>query len=244
MHTFYLPPEQWQEELELSGAEAHHMGRVLRLHPGDEVLVLDGVGKEALCRILQIGRPSARLRVHKTTIYPHPSSGVVLAVGWGKEARRGWILEKSVELEAAGLWFWQAKRSQFPVPQDARENWHASLVAGAKQCRNPWLPELRTLPGGVDELIRASEAFEHRQVLLESGLPGQSFMSEACLGLPGRTLCVIGPEGGFTPDEAERLIQAGFQALSMGERVLRWETAAMMALGLHWWKRQHPGGKS
>ncbi|WP_418764957.1 16S rRNA (uracil(1498)-N(3))-methyltransferase [Mailhella sp.] len=242
MHTFYLPPEMWQEELELSGAEAHHMGRVLRLHPGDEVLVLDGAGREALCRILQITRQSALLRIIKEKRYPRPSSSVVLAVGWGKEARRGWILEKSVELEAAGLWFWQATRSQFPVPQDTKENWRASLVAGAKQCRNPWLPELRTLPGGVNELIRASEHFDHRQVLLESGLPGQRFMTEDVLGLPGQTLCVIGPEGGFTRDEAECLIQAGFQALSMGERVLRWETAAMMALGLHWWKRQHPGG--
>mgnify|MGYP000074031638 FL=1 len=241
MHTFYLPPEHWQNELEIAGAEAHHMGRVLRLHPGDEVLVLDGKGREALCRILRIGKQSASLQILNEKRHPRPTSGVVLAVGWGKEARRGWILEKSVELEADGLWFWQAKRSQFPVPQDAKETWHASLVAGAKQCRNPWLPELRTLPGGVDELIRASEGFEHKQVLLESGLPSQSFMSEAFLGLPGRTLCVIGPEGGFTPDEADKLIQAGFQALSMGERVLRWETAAMMALGLHWWKRQHPG---
>ena len=44
--------------------------------------------------------------------------------------------------------------------------------------------------------------------------------------------------------EVEKLIKAGFQALSMGDRVLRWETAAMMALGLHWWKRQHPGAAS
>ena len=242
MHTFYLSPELWQEELELSDTEAHHMGRVLRLHPGDDVLVLVGAGREALCRIVRITKQTAVLHIIKETRHPYPSSGVVLAVGWGKEARRGWILEKSVELEALGLWFWQAKRSQFPVPHDAKENWHASLVAGAKQCRNPWLPDLRTIPGGVDELIRASEGFDHKQVLLESGLPGQSFMSEAFLGMPGKTLCVIGPEGGFTQDEAERLIQAGFQALSMGERVLRWETAAMMALGLHWWKRQHPGG--
>lgn len=244
MHTFYLPPGQWSGRLELSGAEAHHMGRVLRLHPGDEVLVLDGEGREALCRISAIGRQSALLNIVEEKRYPRPEAGVVLAVGWGKEARRGWILEKSVELEAAGLWFWQARRSQFPVPADAKETWHASLVAGAKQCRNPWLPELRTLPGGVEELIRASQNFEHRQVLLESGLPGQSFMSADVLGLPGKTLCVIGPEGGFTPEEAERLIDAGFQALSMGERVLRWETAAMMALGLHWWKRQHPGEPS
>ena len=241
MHTFYLPPEHWQKELEISGAEAHHMSRVLRLHPGDEVLVLDGEGREALCRIIRMGKQSASLQMLNEKRHQRPDSGVVLAVGWGKEARRGWILEKSVELEAAGLWFWQAKRSQFPVPRDVKETWHASLVAGAKQCRNPWLPELRTLPGGVEELIRLSKDYPHRQVLLESGLPGQSFMSEEFLGQPGKTLCVIGPEGGFTPEEADHLIKAGFQALSMGERVLRWETAAMMALGLHWWKRQHPG---
>ncbi|MGN1038016.1 MAG: 16S rRNA (uracil(1498)-N(3))-methyltransferase [Mailhella sp.] len=240
MHTFYLPPEHWQNTLELSGAEAHHMGRVLRLHPGDEVTVLDGKGREALCRIQRIDKHMAILKIIKEQRFPLPSSSVVLAVGWGKEARRGWILEKSVELEAAGLWFWQAKRSQFPVPVDIKETWSASLIAGAKQCRNPWLPELKTFPGGVEELIREAEHFDHRQILLESSLGGQTFMDERQLALPGRTLCVIGPEGGFTTEEADRLIHAGFQALSMGERILRWETAAMMALGLHWWKRQHP----
>lgn len=240
MHTFYISPEQWGKQLELTGQEVHHLGRVLRLHPGDEVLVLDGEGREALCRIAAVGRQSATLNVLEEKLYPYPSSGVILAVGWGKEARRGWILEKSVELEASGLWFWQAERSQFPVPSDVKDTWHASLVAGAKQCQNPWLPQLRTVPGGVDELIRASRDFDHCQVLVESGLPQQDFMSENYLGQPGRTLCVIGPEGGFSVREIEKLMAAGFQALSMGDRVLRWETAAMMALGLHWWKRQHP----
>ena len=240
MHTFYIPPTQWGRTMELSGQEAHHLGRVLRLHPGDEVRLLDGEGREALCRIMAVGRQTASLEMLSEKKHARPESSVVLAVGWGKEARRGWILEKSVELEADGLWFWQAERSQFPVPSDAKDTWHASLVAGAKQCRNPWLPELRTLPGGVDELIRASSVFEHRQVLVESGLPQQDFMSERHLGQPGRTLCVIGPEGGFSVKEIDRLMAAGFTALSMGDRVLRWETAAMMALGLHWWKRQHP----
>ena len=239
MHTFYIQPSQWGRHMELSGQEAHHLGRVLRLHPGDEVLMLDGVGREGLCRIASVGKNSASLELVSEKLHARPESSVVLAVGWGKEARRGWILEKSVELEAAGLWFWQAERSQFPVPTDAKDTWHASLVAGAKQCRNPWLPELRTLPRGVDELIRAAKDFDHCQVLVESGLPQQDFMSEAYLAQPGRTLCVIGPEGGFSTREIEKLMAAGFKALSMGERVLRWETAAMMALGLHWWKREH-----
>jgi len=240
MHTFYIPPSQWADHMELSGQEAHHLGRVLRLHPGDEVILLDGEGREALCRIASVGRQSASLDKLRETKHPAPESSIVLAVGWGKEARRGWILEKSVELEAAGLWFWQAERSQFPVPSDAKDTWHASLVAGAKQCRNPWLPKLRTLPHGVDDLIRAAAEFDHCHVLVESGLPQQDFMSEQYLALPGRTLCVIGPEGGFSSREIDKLMAAGFTALSMGDRVLRWETAAMMALGLHWWHRQAP----
>lgn len=239
MHTFYLSPEQWGEVMKLSGQEAHHLGRVLRLHPGDEIFVLNGQGREARCRITQVDRQAATLHILEEKWHPRPSGGIVLAVGWGKEARRGWILEKSVELEADGLWFWQAERSQFPVPSSCKETWVSSLVAGAKQCRNPWLPELRTLPGGVDELIQASVNFDHCQILVENGLPVQDFLSEQYLGLPGRTLCVIGPEGGFSTKEVDKLIQAGFRALSMGNRVLRWETAAIMALGLHWWKHQH-----
>ena len=244
MHTFFISPDQWGACMELSGQEAHHLGRVLRLRAGDEVLMLDGEGREGLCRIASVGKQSASLELLSEKLHVRPASSAVLAVGWGKEARRGWILEKSVELEAAGLWFWQAERSQFPVPSDAKDTWHASLVAGAKQCRNPWLPELRTLPGGVDELIRASRDFDHCQVLVESGLPQQDFMSERYLAKPGRTLCVIGPEGGFSQREIEKLINAGFSALSMGERVLRWETAAMMALGLHWWKREQIAASS
>jgi len=244
MHTFFISPDQWGARMELSGQEAHHLGRVLRLRAGDEVLMLDGEGREGLCRIASVGKQSASLELLSEKLHVRPASSAVLAVGWGKEARRGWILEKSVELEAAGLWFWQAERSQFPVPSDAKDTWHASLVAGAKQCRNPWLPELRTLPGGVDELIRASRDFDHCQVLVESGLPQQDFMSENYLAKPGRTLCVIGPEGGFSQREIEKLMNAGFSALSMGERVLRWETAAMMALGLHWWKREQIAASS
>ncbi|WP_298067615.1 16S rRNA (uracil(1498)-N(3))-methyltransferase [uncultured Mailhella sp.] len=238
MHTFYLSPRQWEPSPKLSGQEAHHLSRVLRLRQGETILLLNGVGRTAVCSISSISRQCVSLTVLKEAFVPRPKSGVVLAAGWGREARRSWLLEKAVELEAQGLWFWQAERSQFPVPADIKEAWRASLVAGAKQSQNPWLPELRTLPGGVEELIHQSLDIEHRHVLVEHRLTTDGFMDEACLALPGRTLCVIGPEGGFTDSEAAKLRNAGFHALSMGRRILRWETAALMALGLHWWKRQ------
>ena len=190
------------------------------------------------------GFSAVALRLLDEWTYPEPESKVILAAGWTKAARRGWILEKAVEFEASGIWLWQAERSQFPVPSDIKESWQGQLAAGAKQCRNPWLPELRTMPGGVDELIALAEELgcEHRHVLVESGHKSVMSLTPDTLGQPGRTLCVVGPEGGFTAQEVEKLTRAGFLPATLGERVLRWETAAVLCLGLHWWKRQL-GGK-
>lgn len=238
MHSFFLPPKAWTPNPILEGAEAHHLVRVLRLKPGEDVILLDGQGREAVCRIVKTLKQAVELTLLSEQLHPQPQSRVILAAGWGKAARRGWILEKAVELEASALWFWQADRSQFPVPGDIRANWEGQLIAGAKQCRNPWLPELRTLPGGVDELIATSEACAHKQALVESDYAHRAFLDNNALGLPGDTVCVVGPEGGFSPREVHALENAGFVTLSMGTRILRWETAAVMALGLHWWKRQ------
>ena len=100
------------------------------------------------------------------------------------------------------------------------------------------------MPGGVDELIALAEELgcEHRHVLVESGHKSVMSLTPDTLGQPGRTLCVVGPEGGFTAQEVEKLTRAGFLPATLGERVLRWETAAVLCLGLHWWTRQL-GGK-
>lgn len=238
MHAFYLAPESWGQHLILEGPEAHHLLRVLRMKVGEDLILLDGQGREALCRIASSTKHTVDLSILKETQHPHPASRVILAAGWGKAARRGWILEKAVELEAAALWFWQAERSQFPVPDDIRATWQAQLIAGAKQCRNPWVPELRTLPGGVRELISASVDIPHKQMLVESEYSHDAMLDHTRLALPGDTLCIVGPEGGFSPAEVAILQKANFEPLSMGTRILRWETAALMALGLHWWKRQ------
>ena len=244
--TFFLEPDLWHEPYELDASESHHLTRVLRIREGEEVRVLDGRGREGRFRVLPYRKnaKAVALRLLDEWMYPEPESKVILAAGWTKAARRGWILEKAVEFEASGIWLWQAERSQFPVPSDIKESWQGQLAAGAKQCRNPWLPELRTMPGGVDELIALAEELgcEHRHVLVESGHKSVMSLTPDTLGQPGRTLCVVGPEGGFTAQEVEKLTRAGFLPATLGERVLRWETAAVLCLGLHWWKRQL-GGK-
>ena len=240
--TFFMPPEAWREPYELDSGESHHLSRVLRIREGEEVRVLDGRGREGSFRVASVRRGKVQLELLQSWMYPEPESKVILATAWTKAARRGFFLEKTVEFEASGIWLWQAERSQFPVPEDIRQSWHGQLVAGAKQCRNPWLPELRTLPNGVQELIACADTVPdaNRYVLVESGYRAVMSMTPELLGHGGTTICVVGPEGGFTQAEVDSLGNAGFLPITLGERVLRWETAAMICLGLFWWKRQLP----
>lgn len=238
MKTFFLDPGQWREPYALTGQEAHHLSRVLRQGPGAEVRLVDGAGRTGTFRVDKAGKNRVELSPLAFETVPAPEPRVVLALGWTKGLRRGWLLEKAVELNAAGLWFWQAEHSQGRVPDAPKEAWDGKILAGAKQNASAWLPELRTLPGGLPELIEAGQDFSRTYLLHEDRDAGAPLSPAAVTG-KGDVLCVLGPEGGFSPRETEALMQAGFDAVSLGPGVLRWETAALAVLSLFWWGGQH-----
>lgn len=237
MRTFFLPSEQWSPPYALTGQEARHLTKVVRVRAGDQIRLLDGSGREGIFRVTGSDRNSVALTPESITTHPEPASRAVLAVGWGKAVRRSWLMEKAVELEASAIWLWQADHSQSPVPDDIKESWLAQMVAGAKQSANPWLPTLRTLPGGTSELLQASAGFERRFMLWEGETP-EALLTAKDVGGGGTTIYVVGPEGGFSSREVTALCDGGMKAVSLGQRVLRWETAALLCLGLHWWGRQ------
>ncbi len=235
--TFFLEPYKWTEPYILDGDDAHHLMRVLRLRVGDFIRLLDGEGREGTFQIASQTKREIFLTLEDERYHPRPQSGVILAAAWTKAARKTWIFEKAVEFGAVGIWFWQAERSQFPVPEQPKETWRAQMIAGAKQCRNPWLPVLRTFPNGLDDLLQtaSAEGIRHRHALFETTLHPPLMLTPQLLAQSGLTLCIIGPEGGLAPTEVTTLQSADCLALSLGERVLRWETAAVLCLGLHWW---------
>ena len=241
---FYLAPEKWEEPYLLEGAEAQHLSKVLRIKTGEQIRLMDGAGREGLFAVLGISKHTVQLECLDVWTHPKPTHPATLAVAWTKSARRSWLLEKAVEFEAAAVWFWQAERSQFPVPETAKEGWQEQCVAGAKQCRNPWLPDVHTMPGGVEQLIKHSQGISNRFVLLEEDHKPSAMLGPDMLAQQGQSLYVIGPEGGLSATEARLLIAAGFVPVSLGKRVLRWETAALLCLGLHWWQGQLPYSNS
>jgi 16S rRNA (uracil1498-N3)-methyltransferase len=237
MHTFFLPAEGWHEPYQVTGTEARHLVTVLRVKKGETVRLLDGEGREGIFTVSAIEKRHVALTLCECITHERPQGRATLAVGYGRGLRRGWLLEKAVELEAAGIWFWQADRSQGKVPEESKETWFSQMTAGAKQSNNPWLPALATLPDGVEGLIQAKSGFDKTFVLWEGDTKG-AVLSMSDLTPATNALYVLGPEGGFADREIARLTEAGFTPVSLGGRILRWETAALLCLGLTWWARQ------
>ena len=237
LHAFYLPPDMWHAPYTLCGQEAHHLSRVVRIRPGQQVRLFDGEGRSGLFVVLETGKQAVVLDPQEITEHPCPETRVTLAAGFSKALRRGWFLEKAVELEASALWLWQGDYSQASLPDQEKATWKAALVSGAKQCHNPWLPSLAMMPGGV-EAIAAQRGNFSTALLLYEGDTGGAMLTKDDLAHPGDILVVVGPEGGFSQREATILTNAGIRPVSMGNRILRWETAAILALGLAWWARQ------
>jgi len=232
LDSFYLPPQSWHTPFRLEGDEARHLSKVLRLGPGAVVRCFDGQGREGLFTV-ESAKGGVTLRLDSETIHDPPASETWLALGWNKSTRRGWLLEKAVELGAAGILFWEASRSQGGMPGVPKETWQAQLVAGAKQCGNPWLPVVEMVSGGAADVIARCADFDQRWLLWESRDVKRSLTARD-LTPTGRRVFVIGPEGGLTDSEAGLFQNTGYPAATLGSRPLRWETAALLCLGLAW----------
>lgn len=232
--AFWLPG-QWERECKLTGEEARHF-QVLRIRAGEEVLLLNGKGKTGVCRVREIGRRDVTLELQREWDAPEPRSRPIIALALSKAVRRGFFLEKAAELGAWAIWLWQAERSQGSLSDKMAESAASQIRAGAKQCHNPWFPEVRALKN-AEALARESDSRAWR-ILPWEARAGEPVIEPAQLGRRGDTVYVIGPEGGLTQAEADCFLAFGFVPVSLGERVLRCETAATLCLGLHYWASQ------
>ena len=234
-HAFYLEPDKWRTMPVLEGQEAAH-ARVLRLREGEKAALFDGRGRAANCVVAKIERKRIILEIEKEQFIAEPVSRPILALALSKAVRRGFFMEKAEELGAWEIWLWQADRSQGKLVPAVVESCRQQLVAGLKQSRNPWLCGVKDARNAKG-VARFAENISHKIMPWEERA-GTAPLGPAELGRPGVTVYVIGPEGGFSNDEAALFIANGFRPASLGNRVLRCETAATLCLALHWWASQ------
>jgi len=240
INSFYLQEAMWPSKIGdmvvIVGAEARHMLTVLRTDEKQIVRLFDGHGRDGLFRVATKDKKEALLETIQLNQNQKPSNGVCLAIGWGKSKRRNYLFEKTVELHGLGVVFWQAARSQGVVPDTPKETWKDKCIQAAKQCGNSYLPMLKTIPGGLDNLISFAQGFDRCYLAWESNEISNSLSPFLLSG--GKMLVVIGPEGGFEKFEAGKLIKAGFLPITLGNSILRWETAATYCLSLGFYALQ------
>lgn len=229
--TFFLEPEKWREPFSLTGSEAHHLTRVLRVNRGQKVRLTDGRGRTGIFTVQDISGKEVSLSREEIRSWPEPQSKIYLALAWNKSFRRSWLLEKAVELGAWKIILWQARYSQGRTKDARQDNWQGKMISAAKQGENPWIPELIFLHQGVHDLISCSKDMESRIVLWEEEKE-EYLINYYQEQKPLEKIIVVGPEGGLAREEVDALKESGFVSLSLGPRVLRWETAALAPLYL------------
>ncbi|MFM1767796.1 MAG: Ribosomal small subunit methyltransferase [Verrucomicrobiota bacterium] len=251
MHRFFLPPEAARGPIvELSGEEAHHAARVLRLRRGDPVAVLDGAGGELACVVADVAGGRVRLEVSARRVVPAPAWRLTLLQALPKGKLFESIVQKATELGVARIVPVLSERviAQLDDRKAAarQADWQQVAVEACKQCGQAWLPRVEA-PATPAALLARAESWD--LPLVASLQPG-SRHPRACFedyraahGRAPASVCVwVGPEGDFTAAEIEAITAGGARPITLGPLVLRVETAAVYCLSVLNYELQAGGG--
>lgn len=212
------------ETLELTGREAHHLQRVLRMQAGESVWLFDGRGHEVLAEIVSIDREAVRLQVTARREFAALTTlPVTIATGVPKGDRFRWLIEKATELGVQRIVPLVTQRSIVDPGQGKLDKLRQTIIEACKQCGRTQLMELAEPLHWHDCL--ATE-FPGREVWIAHP-QGEPVTSQMTTPLAPQ-LFLIGPEGGFTDTEVEAAVAAGARPIQLGPRLLRIETAAVV----------------
>lgn len=247
---FVEPEHLTRDRAVLTGSSLHHLRHVLRFKPGDELVVFDGAGRECFGVLELYQSETAVVRILGDTGRSTESAlDLTVAPCLAKGKKIDLIVEKAIELGADHVCVVISERSVGRLdPAQAMERverWRRIAKAAAEQSGRTVMP--------VVERIRTFEEFVAQKPADTLGLlfaigAQQTPASTLRQSHPDvtRVIAMIGPEGGFSPEEVEYATRHGFVAVGLGPRVLRTETAAIVASALcqHLWGdlgRRAPG---
>lgn len=228
---FFLAETPQNDTAVLTGPEAHHLAHVLRARLGLEVTLFDGRGGEYQARVAGIERQQIKLEIVRHVAVERESPrALILAVSLPKGDRQRWLVEKAVELGVARLIPLATARGVAQPKSTTLDRLRRAVIEASKQCGRNRLLEI-TEPQKLSEIISATAKGQYG--LCAAAQPGGQLTPSAlmrrvaALPIERSVLAAIGPEGGFTTEELEQAAAGGWEALDLGSRILRVETAAI-----------------
>ena len=212
------------DEISLSERNHHYLSRVLRVKPGQIILLFDGCGRACEAAVKEISKRETIIELLTISESPDRRLPVTLGLAVIKSGRFDWTLQKATELGVSTIQPIITQFTDLPPKVDRLEkkwsHWQEILVNACEQSENNWLPVLR----------------KPRQ-LHEIELPEQTIIAHPTtdsvqINPDHETLLLIGPEGGFSDAELDVLQKKQVKPMSLGPRILKSETAAIVGLTL------------
>ena len=213
---------------------AQHVGRVLRMQPGQELLLFNGDGNDYPATITEAGKKHVSVEVGTPSTNATESHlQVVLGQTLSKGDRMDYAVQKAVEMGVTRIVPLTTERCDVKLKGDREDkrlrHWQSVAISAAEQCGRARVPEI--LP-----VMTLAEWFENSgDCDLRLVLHHRTEQSLDTLAKPTRVALMIGPEGGLSPDEITAAENAGFLPVALGPRVLRTETAPVAAMALCQW---------
>lgn len=231
---FFVPPEHiTASEVGLSGAETHHLARVLRLGVGARVEIFDGQGRDYEAEVVALEPEGARLRIlRERPIQAESPLMLTLGIALARAATFDQVVRQATEMGVTRLIPFYAARSLADLrgrQQSRLPRWQRLARETLKSCQRQRIPEI-TLPQSFAEVLQGPEAV--KIMFWEEKRTRSPATLLTTRPTPASVRLLIGPEGGFTRTEAEQAQAAGFELLGLGPRRLKVETATLAALAI------------
>jgi 16S rRNA (uracil1498-N3)-methyltransferase len=233
MDLYYVSPNHLDLEhlrASIDGDEFHHLARVLRKREGECIPITDGAGLSAELSIEVIGKRSLEGSIRNCILIPRPATRVAVAISLLKAPQRfDFFLEKATELGIDRIIPMITHRT-VSTPSSEKierkvERWRSVVHSAARQCRRYHLPEI-----GAPVTFSGALRLEGYDIRL---MPYESEQAFPEFDVAGKSvLFLVGGEGGFTGQEVDEAMAAGFTPVSFGATILRAETAGMFAVAL------------
>ena len=237
MHRFHVPDLPHEGALAaLSDEESRHLTQVLRLATGDDVLVFDGRGRQHAARVEIVARRRAEVRIGSpVAAAAEPATRLTLAAALLKADSFDHVVRDATMMGVAAIQPLITDRTEVPAARSGRvarvDRWRRLALSAVKQCGRASLPEIRE-PQALAAVLESLPL-----PLITLAEPSLAAGRSALPSAPLEATVLVGPEGGWSPAERDRLVAAAATFLQLGERTLRADAAplvAMAALLWHW----------
>lgn len=220
----------------ISGDDAHHITRVLRLNVDDRIECVDPEGCVYLVRIKKTGPEVVGAVDERLPVHQESPLVITLWQGLAKGDKMDLVIQKAVELGAAEIVPFTSRYTVVKLEEKKaktrRERWQRIALEAAKQCGRTRVPEVSRLHSFAELAANVQQRQSEGELVVLAYEAERDQGLKDLQGKPARVSVIVGPEGGFSPEEAETLQSAGAQAVTLGPRILRTETAGLVLLSI------------